>query len=220
LKLWHEFRVSDETWGAICDSLKTHPTLEVLDLRVTKFDATAARAVLNSRIQALKMSVSMHTIYLNLRYSRHELLLQSVIPYLETNRLRPRLLALQKARPITYRAQVLGRERFCLLVPMQIAFGCCYQEMWKLLFHREPRRSRRLQPSLRLRQRSAAAPCTANIAVVAASVMLAAWTTTCTNSLPPAAASAATLQALPLLLLRMSRLPFALTYKSRAVLVI
>jgi hypothetical protein len=33
----------------------------------------------------------------------------SVIPYLETNRLRPRLLAIQKLRPIAYRAKVLGR---------------------------------------------------------------------------------------------------------------
>jgi hypothetical protein len=33
----------------------------------------------------------------------------SVIPYLEANRLRPRLLAIQKLRPIAYRAKVLGR---------------------------------------------------------------------------------------------------------------
>jgi hypothetical protein len=40
-------------------------------------------------------------------------------------------------------------ERFCQLVPMQIAFGCFYQAMPKLLFRREPRR-RRLRTSLRL----------------------------------------------------------------------
>jgi hypothetical protein len=33
----------------------------------------------------------------------------SVIPYLETNRVRPRVRAIQKARPIAYRAKVLGR---------------------------------------------------------------------------------------------------------------
>jgi hypothetical protein len=43
------------------------------------------------------------------RYSEHELFRGSIIPYLETNRLRTRLLAIQKARPITYRAKVLGR---------------------------------------------------------------------------------------------------------------
>jgi hypothetical protein len=34
---------------------------------------------------------------------------ESVIPYLETNRFRPRLLAIQKTRPNAYRAKVLGR---------------------------------------------------------------------------------------------------------------
>ena len=34
---------------------------------------------------------------------------ESVIPFLETNRLRPRLLAIQKTRPIAYRAKVLGQ---------------------------------------------------------------------------------------------------------------
>jgi hypothetical protein len=33
LDLWHSVRMSDETWNAVCDSLKTHPTIEVLDLR-------------------------------------------------------------------------------------------------------------------------------------------------------------------------------------------
>jgi hypothetical protein len=34
LDLQSSHSVNDETWGAICDSLETHPTLEVLDLRV------------------------------------------------------------------------------------------------------------------------------------------------------------------------------------------
>jgi hypothetical protein len=29
----YSFVMNDATWGAICDSLKAHPTLEVLDLR-------------------------------------------------------------------------------------------------------------------------------------------------------------------------------------------
>ena len=41
------------------------------------------------------------------RYSKHELFRESVIPYLETNLFRQRLLAIQKARPIAYRAKVL-----------------------------------------------------------------------------------------------------------------
>ena len=41
--------------------------------------------------------------------SKHELFRESVIPYLETNLFRPRLLAIQKTRPIAYRATVLGQ---------------------------------------------------------------------------------------------------------------
>ena len=41
--------------------------------------------------------------------SNHELFRGSVIPYFETNRFRPRLLAIQQTRPIPYRVKVLGR---------------------------------------------------------------------------------------------------------------
>jgi hypothetical protein len=57
----------------------------------------------------MKLNLSIHTIHLSNQYSDHELFRGSVIPYLETNRLRPRLLAIQKTLPIAYRAKVLGR---------------------------------------------------------------------------------------------------------------
>jgi hypothetical protein len=110
--------VSDETWGAVCDSLKAHPTLEVLDLSSELLAgstmATARdRVLLKSRIQALsdmmKVNMSIHTIRLHAPDSQHELFRRSVIPYLKTNRFRPRVRAIQKTRPITYRAKVLGR---------------------------------------------------------------------------------------------------------------
>jgi hypothetical protein len=107
------FRENDETWGAICDSLETHPTLEVLNLSSPFSDVTTAPAVITSRVQALlnmmKMNLSIHTIHLRDHYSEHQLFRGSVVPYLETNRLRPRLLAIQKTRPLHYRVKVLGR---------------------------------------------------------------------------------------------------------------
>jgi hypothetical protein len=114
LDLSYGFRMSEETWGAICDSLKTHPTLEVLTLRATTGRmAPPAPAVLKFRIQKLvdmlKVNMSIHTIHLHDLYSNHELYRESVIPYLETNWFRPRLLAIQKAHPIAYRAKILGR---------------------------------------------------------------------------------------------------------------
>jgi hypothetical protein len=104
---------SDETWDAICDSLKTHPTLEVLKLWSLFGRGNVAPAVLTSRIRALggmvKRNTSIQALRLSAPHVEHELFRKSVIPYLETNRLRPRLLAIQKARPTAYRAKVLGR---------------------------------------------------------------------------------------------------------------
>jgi hypothetical protein len=106
----YDFHMNDETWGAICDSLKTYPTLEVLNLR---YEPPAALDVITSRVQALvdmmKVNTSIYTIHVSIGYSETEMYRKSVIPYLETNRLRPRLLAIQKTRPIAYRAKVLGR---------------------------------------------------------------------------------------------------------------
>jgi hypothetical protein len=108
---YQDFRMSDEIWDAACDSLETHPTLEVLNLRSR--EAFLAPLVLKSRIQALvdmlKTNMSIHTITLDNYYYEHTLFGESVIPHLETNRLRPRLLAIQKTRPIPYRAKVLGK---------------------------------------------------------------------------------------------------------------
>jgi hypothetical protein len=108
LNLSWGLRENDVTWAAICDSLKAHPTLEVLDLR-----ATSVPVVVLSWIQPLldmmKVNTSIQTIRLHACYGQHKLYRESVIPYLETNRLRPRLLAIQQARPIPYRAKVLGR---------------------------------------------------------------------------------------------------------------
>jgi hypothetical protein len=115
LNLMHDFTMNDESWDAVCDSLKTHPTLEVLFLLESNqlVQAPLAPAVITSRIQAvvdmLKINTSIHTMHLRDHYKEHELFRQSVIPYLETNRLRPRLVAIQQTRPIPYRAKVLGR---------------------------------------------------------------------------------------------------------------
>jgi hypothetical protein len=101
--------LSDETWDAVCDSLKIHPTLQVFN-----FDRLAP-AVSQPRLQALvdmmKVNMSIHTIQLpNCCYLiQYEPLRRQINPYLETNRLRPRVRAIQRTRPIEYRAKVLGR---------------------------------------------------------------------------------------------------------------
>ncbi len=115
---WHltcnsDIVINDETWGVTCDSLKLHPTLEVLDISEIYNGATTTPAVITSRIQVLlgmmEVNTSIHTLALRYQYSEHELFQQSVVPYLETNRFRPLVRAIQKALPIPYRAKVLGR---------------------------------------------------------------------------------------------------------------
>jgi hypothetical protein len=115
LDLMHSFTMSDETWDAVFDSLKTHPTLETLCLRRIRTDGRAplASAVINSRIQALldmlKVNMLIHTVRLDKCLMSTNVYRESIVPYLETNRLRPHVLAIQKTRPIAYRAKVLGR---------------------------------------------------------------------------------------------------------------
>jgi hypothetical protein len=60
-------------------------------------------------VDMMKVNTSVHTIHVDSHFSEHEIYRESVIPYLETNRFRPRLLAIQKTRPIVYRAKVPGR---------------------------------------------------------------------------------------------------------------
>jgi hypothetical protein len=68
--------MNDEAWGANCNSLKTHPTHEVLDLRVVFWDAVPTPVVLKSRIQALldvlKVNMSIQTILLHDLYKEHD----------------------------------------------------------------------------------------------------------------------------------------------------
>jgi hypothetical protein len=111
---WYRVMVmNDEIWDAICDSLQTHPTLEVLDLSTIYQDAAAAPVVTTSRVQALlgmmEVNTSIHTIDLHDQYSQHELFRELVVPYLETNQFRQHVRAIQKTLPIPYRSKVLGR---------------------------------------------------------------------------------------------------------------
>jgi hypothetical protein len=121
LRLHYGSDVNDETWVAVCDSLKAHPTLEVFDFRAAKkFENTfelaepsVFPAVIKSRVQVLldmlKVNTSIHTLRLDSCYKVNEIFLESVIPYLETNRFRLRIRAIQKTHPTSYRAKVLGR---------------------------------------------------------------------------------------------------------------
>jgi hypothetical protein len=101
--------ITNKAFYALCDSLKTHPTLKVL----TFLSGGSPAAIIMSRMQALvdmmKVNISIHKICFRDDSSEQEIFRRSVLPYLDTNRLRPRVRAIQKTRPISYRAKVLGR---------------------------------------------------------------------------------------------------------------
>jgi hypothetical protein len=185
---------SDETWGATCDSLETHPTLEVLEFRKLYANHSfAAPSVITSRVQALvdmlKGNMSIHTIGLNDYYSEHEL---SVGPsFLISRRIGSdrAFLISKKTRPIMYRAKVLGRallavqsdpNRFWKLLPgnPEVAFLSTTTTIAAAADLQTPATA------------AAAASSTTNVAA-AASVMTA-LTTTATGSLSKAAAPTAT----------------------------
>jgi hypothetical protein len=109
LDLSYNLELNDETWGAICDSFKTHPTLEVLTLRAASIDPVEIISRIQALVDMLKVNMSIRTIHVHEHYSQHPFFRRSVVPYLETNKLRPRVLAIQQTRPIAYRAKVLGR---------------------------------------------------------------------------------------------------------------
>jgi hypothetical protein len=180
-----DITMSEETWGAICDSLRTHPTLEVLNLRTVGWMALLTPAVLKFRIQLLadmlKVNMSIHTIHLHDLYSNHELYRESVIPYLETNWFRPRLLAIQKTRPIAYRAKVLGRALLSVRTDPN--------RFWMLLSGNAELALPSDTTTIAAAATTAANPSTAKVAAVAAFVIMSDLTTTL-GSLPTAAAAA------------------------------
>jgi hypothetical protein len=108
--------MSNEIWDAVCDSLKRHHTLEIFSLWSLRAleRAPLSPAVIEYRVHAivdmLKANTSIHTIPLpDQNFSDHELYRGSAIPYLETNSsFRLRVCAIQKTRPVLYRAKVLG----------------------------------------------------------------------------------------------------------------
>jgi hypothetical protein len=185
----HEFRMSDETWYEVCESLKTH-VLDLFSVRAQE-GAPLSPMVLKSRIQTLvdmlKLNTSMHTICARDCYSKYQLSRKSVIPHLETNQFRPRLLAIQKTRLITYRATMLGRAL--------LAVRADANSFWMLLSGNPevafPSATTTIAAATDLPTPTpTAATATSNAAAIAASVMPA-LTTTATGSLPRAAEAAA-----------------------------
>jgi hypothetical protein len=146
------FRESDGAWDAVYDSLVTHPTVEVLDLRPRE-SFKAPPEVLKSRIQALvdmmKVNMSIHTIKLDDHYYSHPLVGEPVVPYIETNRLRPRLLAIKK-KPAGVPCQGARTIASCYTNRSQSLLDAFIRECRSCLSVDDRGRLLRLRTSLRL----------------------------------------------------------------------
>ncbi len=112
LEFFYRFNVNEEMLSFLCESLKTHPTLEVLDLSsaitagMTSTDITPR---MHALLDMMKVNISIQIIRLRAPYRPHHLFRESVIPYLERNRFWLHVLAIQQTRPIPYRTKVLGQ---------------------------------------------------------------------------------------------------------------
>jgi hypothetical protein len=113
---------SNENWSALCESLKAHPTLTCLDLRSTsprhpignRIVLTDDQKLHRTRLLAemVQHNTVLHTIQLSEDERDEEIYTEEILPRLETNLYRPRVLAVKKTKEITFREKVLGRALF------------------------------------------------------------------------------------------------------------
>jgi hypothetical protein len=174
LELWHDTGISDEAWDAVCDSLKTHPTLEVLHLI-----GVGEESRTQDLVDMIKVNTSIHTLIGDLVCGDEHCIPHPVIPYLATNRHRPRVRAIQKTRPIAYRAKVLGRSL--------LAVRTDPNRFWMLLSG---------NPEVAFPTRTPTIAAAANLHMPA-TTSTSALTTTVTGILPAATAAAAARAAIP-----------------------
>jgi hypothetical protein len=111
--------ISNDNWSVLCESLKTHPTLTKLDLHCTlpMSHTAGVRIVLTDNDKAhrtrllaemMQENAILHTIALPEDERDEQIYTESILPYLETNRYRPRVLAIKKA-DFALRRPLLGR---------------------------------------------------------------------------------------------------------------
>jgi hypothetical protein len=100
--------ISDDNWSILCESLKAHPTLTSLDLSNTRPRSPVGVTIDEQKTRRTRVLVEMmqqntvlHTIHLSERERDEQIYTEEIHPYLETNRYRPRVLAVNE--------QVLGR---------------------------------------------------------------------------------------------------------------
>jgi hypothetical protein len=116
LDLSNNFRMNDDSLSILCESLKAHPTLIILELPNSPFGLSDKRKA--NRMRMLAEMVQQNTVLHTIRLSEHEqdeqIYTQEICPYLEVNLYRPRVLAVKKTTERPFREKVLGRALHCV----------------------------------------------------------------------------------------------------------
>jgi hypothetical protein len=109
--------ITDENWTVLCHSVKGHPALTILDLRGTYRHPWAQWGVVikdkekaqRTRVLAETVEESrvLHTVRLNQEERDEQIYVESILPHIETNLFRPRVLGIKKL-DIVLRRAVLG----------------------------------------------------------------------------------------------------------------
>jgi hypothetical protein len=110
--------ISDENWIILCESLKGHPTLTSLDLRYARPRGQHGARIWRTdeqkteRTRVLAAMMQENRVLLTIALSEHDrdeqIYAELILPHLETNLYRPRVLGIKKAE-IQVRRPLLGR---------------------------------------------------------------------------------------------------------------
>jgi hypothetical protein len=106
---------SDDNWTILYESLQAHPTLTKLDLSHT---GSGNGLTDDQKTHRTRMTVQwntvLHTIILSEGERDEQIYTGSILPYLETNLYRPRILAVKQTTERPFREKVLGRALYCV----------------------------------------------------------------------------------------------------------
>jgi hypothetical protein len=110
--------ITDENWAILCRSVRTHPTLEVLDLRFTTNRRGLTCPVRKNRralalVEILQENTVLHTIRTSHDECCQRVMRESICPSLQINRFRSRVNAV-KETPGHMRRQILGRALYAI----------------------------------------------------------------------------------------------------------
>jgi hypothetical protein len=117
--------ISDENLSLVCQSLQVHPTLTSLYLHnTTPLAQNSFRIIVLSDEQKahrtslaaemMQTNTILQTINISMYESDDEIYSQTILPRLETNRFRPRVLAVKKIVDGPFREKILGRALHCV----------------------------------------------------------------------------------------------------------